>query len=147
MKRRQPRLSLIERALIEKQWHATAVEANVQALLSDDGIKLVNAAGRILFVVLGACIEEEADENEPAMVALRDAVDALHDQAQEAEVLPERRARLIAGLEVCSFLVSVLDRKNVIAAACDLALKMKRGHLTTEDFERLLKREVGTDAR
>lgn len=146
MKRRPPGLSLIERALIEKKWHATAVEASVQALLGDDSRRMVDAAGKILYVVLGACIAEEADENEPAMIALREAVDAVHDQAGEPVIPPERRARIIGGLEVCSFLVSVLDRKNVIAAACDLALKLRRGVITSEDFERMLKRKVGTDA-
>lgn len=146
MKRRQLGLSLIERALIEKQWHVTAVEAQVQAVASDDSHRMVNAAGKLLFVVLGACIAEEADENEPAMVAVREAVDAIHDQAGEPVIPPERRARIVAGLDVCAFLVSVLDRKNVVASACELHAKLKRGHLTTEDFERMLKREVGSHA-
>jgi hypothetical protein len=147
MKRRQYGPSLIERALIEKQWHATALEATVQALVSDDSARMVNAAGKILYVVLGACIAEEADENDPAMVAVREAVDAVHDQAGLYTVPPERRARIVAGLDVCGFLVSVLDRKNLIAAACELHAKLARGqYITTADFERLLKREVGSDA-
>lgn len=143
--RRRAGLSLIERALIEKQWHATAVEANVQALMSDDSDRMVNAAGRILFVVLGACIAEEASESEPAVLAVTAAVDAVHEQAGEPVVTPERRARIVAGLDVCGFLVSVLDRRNVVASACELELKLRAGHVNTSDFEALVARFAKTN--
>ncbi len=87
MKRRQPGLSLIERALVERDWHQTAVTAQIQALYGDNSEGMVDAAGRVMYVVLGAALEEGVSHDLPEIRVIRGAVNAVHDQAGE-EAIP-----------------------------------------------------------
>ena len=96
--------SPVERALIAKEWHATAVRAQIHAILGDDSDEFVNAAGRVMWVVLGAAIREDVDHDIPEVRILRGACNALYDQAGEASIDPTRRAAIRAGLEACFFL-------------------------------------------
>lgn len=137
-RRRTAALGLIERALIEKQWHATAVRAQIHAILGDDGHQFVNAAGRVLYVVLGALIAEDVDASHPDVRIVRGACNALYEQAGEPDIQPARRASLRSGLEACDRLVGGLQRKSMNDAACDLELKLRRSHLDWVAFEQLL---------
>jgi hypothetical protein len=137
MKRPQ-RLSLIERALIEQKWHATAVSAQIHALYGDSSDGMVNAAGRVLYVVLGAAIAEEVSQDLPELRIIRGAVNAVHDQAGEADIPAMRRRSIVIGLEAAERLIPTLQRRSLINAACDLALKMRRQHIHLSDFAALL---------
>ena len=137
--KRRPGLNMIERALIEQRWRQTAIQAEIQAVMSDDSDRMVDAAGRVLFVVLGACMAEEADQDSPALHSLYDGVEAVHEQAEEPVIVAARRARIIAALETCAFLIPLFDRKSLVDSACDLALKMRRQHIRLSDFEPLMK--------
>lgn len=132
------RLSLVERALIEKQWHATSVRAQIHAILGDDSDQFVSAAGRVLFVVLGALMAEDIDHDLPDVRIARGACNALYEQAGQPTIDPVHRASLRSGLEACERLVDGLQRKSLIDAACDLELKLKTGHLDWASFEPLL---------
>jgi hypothetical protein len=141
MKRRSrthARLSLIERAMIEKQWHATAVSAQIHALIGDDSREMVNKAGRVMYVALGAAIAEELDPDMPEIRILRGACNAVYDQAGEPEIPAARRASIVSGLEACERLIPALERKSLIDAACELALKMRGAHVHWSDFQHLL---------
>lgn len=131
---RRPGLSLIERALIEKQWHETAVSAQIHALIGDSSDGMVNAAGRVMFVVLGAAITEGISHEQPEIRIIRGAVNAVHDQAGEADIPAARRASIVSGLEACARLIPELQRRSLITAACDLTLKMRRQHIHYSDF-------------
>jgi len=137
-RRRTAALGLIARALIEKQWHATAVRAQIHAILGDDSDQFVAAAGRVLFVVLGALMAEDIDHDLPDVRIMRGACNALYEQAGVPVIDPTRRASLRSGLEACDRLVGGLQRKSLIDAACDLELKLKTGHLDWASFETLL---------
>ncbi|SEF28475.1 hypothetical protein ABL840_26830 [Variovorax sp. NFACC27] len=137
-RRRTTTLGLIARALIEKQWHATAVRAQIHAILGDDSDQFVAAAGRVLFVVLGALMAEDIDHDLPDVRIVRGACNALYEQAGVPVIDPTRRASLRSGLEACDRLVDGLQRKSLIDAACDLELKLKTGHLDWASFESLL---------
>lgn len=132
--RRRTSLSLIERAFIERDWHATAVVAQIHALAGDNSDKFVNAAGRIFFVVLGACIAEEVDSNTPELRILRGACNAMYEQAGEPVITPARRASMLAGLTAAEALIGGLERRSLIASACDLELKLRAGHINWHDF-------------
>lgn len=138
--RKQPsRLSLIERALIEKKWHATTVDAEILALIGDDSSRMVNAAGRVLYVVLGSAIAEDVDPEMVEFRIIRGAVNAVHDQAGEPEIPPARRQSIVRGLEACRDLIPLLERRTLVAAACELETKLKRQDVSLADFAALFK--------
>lgn len=138
MRQRRKGVSLIERALIERDWRATAVSAQIHALIGDNSNGMVNAAGRVLFVVLGAAIAEEVDAEQPEIRVIRGAVNAVHEQAGEADIPAARRASIESGLLAAERLVPLFARRSLVDAACDLELKLRRQHLHTSDFEALL---------
>jgi hypothetical protein len=142
--RKPPRLSLIERALIEKQWRETAVSAQIHALIGDNSDGMVNGAGRVMFVVLGAAIAEGISHERPEIRIIRGALNAVHDQAGEPQIPADRRASIISGLEACDRLIPELQRRSLINAACDLTLKMRRQHIHYSDFLALVEQGATT---
>ena len=56
MKRKPIGLNPVERAVIAQEWRHTALEAQMLAMCSLDSNQLVNKAGRMLYVVLGAAM-------------------------------------------------------------------------------------------
>ncbi len=136
--KRQPGLNLVERAVIANEWRHTALEAQILALCTLDGQKLVNKAGRMLYVVLGAAIAEEVSPDLPAIRIIRGAVNAVHDQAGEPEIPDTRRASIVSGLNAAAGLIPSLPRKSLVDAACDLAPKLRRDDVVLADFESIL---------
>jgi len=136
----------VERAIIAQQWEDTAVRANIHALMGDDSAHFVNAAGRVLFVVLGALIAEEVDPDMPEVRIVRGACNALYEQAGEPRITPERRASIRAGLEAASRLLEALPRKARVDAAVDLKLKLEHGDVNWRDYEALFARAQGSTA-
>ena len=148
MKRRNPRQSLVaravERAALAK-WRSMVAEdyrsilstAEIQAMQSDHSANLVNTAGRVLFVVLGAAVAEGVDDADPHMQAVIAAVNAVHDQAGVETIEQAHRDAIVHGLGVSVQLLEVLEHDNVVDAACELELKMQRQHITIDDFRSL----------
>ena len=136
---RQPRLSLIERALVEKEWHATNVRAQIHAILGDDRDEFVNTSGRVLYVVLGALIADQVDPDLPEVRIVRGACNALYEQAGAPTIADERRASIRAGLEACDRLIAAgLSRRSLTDAALVLEVKMRSANVLWGDFEHLL---------
>lgn len=135
---RPQRLSLIERALIEKEWHDTAVRAQIHAILGDDGHQFVNAAGRVLYVVLGALAADEVDGEVPEGRIIRGACNALYEQAGRPDIDDTRRASISAGLQAAERLLPALRRGSLIEAACELKLKLRFGHVNWTDFQQVM---------
>lgn len=130
-----PLVNPIERAYIAKEWSHVALEAQMLALCSLDSDKLVNKAGRMLFVLLGACIAEGVDHEDPNVRILRGAVNAVHDQAGKAVIPDQRRQSIVIGLQTASAMIPELNRKALVASACDLATKLRTGYVHLSDFE------------
>lgn len=140
MKRRRLQgFSILERALIERSWHERSTQAHIHALIGDDSDEFVNNAGRVMFVVLGACVTEEVDEDLLEVRILRGGCNALIEQKGEPVITPERRASIRSGLEACERLIEALPRPALVASACDLELKLRRGYVMASDFEARLK--------
>ncbi|MES2415110.1 MAG: hypothetical protein V4614_14990 [Pseudomonadota bacterium] len=136
--RRRPGLNLVERAVIANEWRHVALEAQMLAMCSLDGEKVVNKAGRMLFVVLGACIADGVEQDDPNIRILRGAVNAVHDQAGEKDIPHMRRQSIVIGLQTAAALIPELNRKSLVDAACDLALKLRAGDVKLSDFEAIL---------
>lgn len=136
---KRPRgLSLIERALIARDWHASAVEAQIHALIGEDSNAVVNAAGRLLFVVLGAAMADGVSPDHEELGAVRGGVNAVHDQAGVPDIPDARRVEIVNGLHAATRLLPELTQRSVVASAIDLELKLRRGDIRLSDFEALI---------
>ena len=131
-------LNPIEKAVIANEWRHVALEAQMLAMCSLDSKKLVDKAGRMLFVVLGACIAKGISHEDLSVRILRGAVNAVHDQAGETHIPDQRRQSIVIGLQTAAAMIPELDRKALVASACDLALKLRTGHVHLSDFEAVL---------
>ena len=137
---KQPtRLHPVERAIITRDWRAGVSLARIAAINSDNSDKMVDRAGRVLFVVLGAAMANSMHEDQWQMRILRGAANAVFDQAGEVHIPAERRAAIARGLEVAAELVPTFTHEQMTRAACDLALKLKTGHVHMSEFASLLK--------
>lgn len=139
--RRPAGLNLVERAVIANEWRHVSLEAQMLALCTLDSDKLVNKAGRMLFVVLGACIAEGVSHEDPNIRIIRGAVNAVHDQVGEKEIPRMRRQSIVIGLQTAAAMVPELSRKALVDAACDLTLKLRAGDVKLSDFEAILQSE------
>ena len=135
--RRQPKgLSLIERAVVEKQVRETFTAAQIHAMNGDDSDAMVKKAGTMFYVVLGAAITDGLDADMPEIRILRGACNALYEQAGESVIQSERRASIKAGLQACGRLLEVLDYDSVVNEAFKLHMLLKLGgHVDWRHFE------------
>lgn len=136
------RISPVERAIIVQQWRSTTTTAFIHCLIGENSHALVNQAGRVLFVILGAALAQGMRPDDPDIRVVRGAVNALHDQAGEPEIPESRRASIVSGLLACDRLRWQLDRKCINDAICDLALKLRGGDVRLEDFESIIHKEA-----
>jgi hypothetical protein len=131
---RSKSISPVERAVIAQKWHKSAVTANIHALIGDDSDALVNSAGRILYVVLGASIAEGIGPEQLEIRIIRGAVGALYDQVDSPTIPKDRRSSIVRGLQAANELIPMLERKNLVDSACELAMKLRRGDVLMSDF-------------
>ena len=141
MKRRQPlvAINLVERALIAQQWRQQVATSRIHALMGENSRELVDQAGRVFFVVLGAAISEGLSADLPELRVIRGAVNATHDQAGTELIDATRRASILAGLEAAARLLAVLPYSALVRSACELAAKLKHQDVMLTDFQSLLK--------
>ena len=133
-------MNLVLRAVIANKWAKTALNAHIHALIGNNSEKLVNEAGRVFFVVLGAIRADKIgviDPDEPDVRILRGAVNAVYDQAGEPVIDALRRASIVSGLLAAERLAALLDRRLLVDAACNLDAVLKRRHVLMSDFEGL----------
>lgn len=135
--KRVPNVSPIERMLIGQQWRRVTIEAEIHALMGEDSAKLVNAAGRVFFVCLGACIAEDVPLEMQEVADMMDGVEAVHDQTGEDEITPDRRARIVRGLGSAMALIEALPHAALVQSAVMLAIKMRRQDILLSDFHAL----------
>lgn len=121
------KLNPVQRAVIAKNWRKSMVDAKIHALIGGDSDKLVNYAGRIFFVVLGAACLSGMSGEEPDLGVVVEAVTALHEQAGKAEISDFHRSALVAGLEASSRIIGLCQHEAIVKSACDIELAMKNG--------------------
>lgn len=138
MRKRILRPSLIERALIEKEWHQTIIDAQIHALYGDNPQGLVDAAGRVLFVVLEAAIIDKYDFNRNDIQSISEAVVSMYDQVDDPEICQDRRARIMCGLEAAEQLIVMIQRGSLVQAACRLQERLHSNHIHLNDFDALI---------
>ncbi|WP_416406511.1 hypothetical protein RCH27_08480 [Paracidovorax citrulli] len=144
MKRRQPSaaVNMVERALIAHEWRANVATARIHALMGENPKALVNQAGRVFFVVLGAAMQQQLHEDQREIRIIRGAVNAVHDQAGVEPIDPMRRASILAGLETAVQLLAALPYPAIVQSACDLAAKLRRQDIRLEDLVLLVGRRA-----
>lgn len=138
MKKRSPRLSLIERALIERDWHQTAIVAQIHALYGNNSQGMVEAAGRVLFVVLEAVVTDDHQLDPDDLDLMQQTLIAMHDQVDDPEISSARRACITSGLQAAERVIPSLQRCSLISAACKLREKLKKSHIHLDDFNDLI---------
>ncbi|RZI69932.1 MAG: hypothetical protein EOP13_22675 [Pseudomonas sp.] len=138
MKKRSTRLSLIERALIERDWHQTAIVAQIHALCGNNSQGMVEAAGRVLFVVLAAVVADDHQLDSDDLNLIHQTLIAMHDQVDDPEISSTRRACIICGLQAAERIIPLLQRCSLVSAACKLKEKLKKSHILLEDFNDLI---------
>ncbi len=141
-RRRTFGLTPVERAMLVHRWQREAVAGQLHVLIGNDSDKMVNGAGRYFYVVLSACAAhlDVLSEDDPDIRILRGAVNALHEQAEEPEIVEERRAAILSGLQACQRLMPELSQRALSDAALDLELRLRRGDVTFSDFAVLVHR-------
>ncbi|VTU38382.1 hypothetical protein H4CHR_04411 [Variovorax sp. PBS-H4] len=149
-RRRTPRgPSLIERAVAAKvdreireaiavEVRSTFTSAQIHALTGSDSGEMVNKAGRMFFVVLGAAVADGLDPSLPEIRILRGAANAVYDQAGEEVITEASRASIVSGLLACERLLAELDFDSVTESAFELHCLLERGAVRWSDFEPLI---------
>jgi len=137
MKKQCKRISMVERAVIAQKWHQGAVSAQIHALIGDDSDVMIDSAGRILYVVLGAAIAEGVDPEQLELRIVRGAVNALYDQVDSIGIPADRRASIVRGLQAAGDLIPLLGRKHLVDSASILELKLRHGDVMMSDFQGL----------
>ena len=130
----------VERAIITRDWRAGVSLARIAAILSDNSDHMVQRAGTVFFVVLGAAVSAGWHEDDWQMRIIRGSVNAVYDQAGVEVITPERRASIGRGLQVAAEMVPTFTHEQLVHSACDLALKLKTGHVHISDFDALTMR-------
>lgn len=115
-------------------WHVNKFIDEIHILIGGDSDKLVEGAGRIYFVILGACMAQEIGADDPDVRILRGAVEAMHEQADNPVVDEVRRLSIVSGLWACNRLMGRLKRQNIVNSAGDLNRKLKAGDVRYSDF-------------
>ena len=132
------KIGMVERAVIAHKWRLGTVTANIHAMIGDDSDKMVNEAGRVLYVILGAAMAQKLSADTPEIRIIRGAVGALYDQVGLNAIPANRRASIVCGLEVASDLIKLLPGKALTDSACDLEIKLRGDHVMMSDFEEMV---------
>jgi hypothetical protein len=142
IRRRTFALNPVERAMLVFRWRREAITGHLHALIGDDSDKVVNGAGKIFYVVLGACAAHAADLDLDSadLRILRGAVNALHEQAEVPQIAEERRAAILSGLQACERLLPDLSQRALSEAALDLEIRLQLGDVRFSDFAVLVHR-------
>lgn len=138
MKKKPKGLGMVERAVIAQQWRSSVSTARIHALIGDDSLELVQQAGRVFFVALGAAIIEKVPDDDVEVRIMRSCVNALHDQAGVTAIDPMRRNSIKAGLEAAVRLLDRLPYPSIVKSACDLHVKELNKGVWTSDFRELI---------
>lgn len=111
--------------------------AQIHALIGGDPDKLASAAGRVIYVILGAAILDGLSADMPDLRIVRGAAGALYDLSGAECVADDLRGAVVSGLAACSRLFETLSSKHLAISACDLEIALNTGHLNWSAFEQL----------
>lgn len=99
MKRSPDQLDLVTKAVFRQRWTALGVQAQIHAVTGAHGANLVNLAGRLFYVALGAAAAANIDAEDIDMRVIRGAVNAMEHAAAAAEPSSQDKAGISSGLE------------------------------------------------
>lgn len=127
-------LTPVEHSVLVAAWKSEALTSRIHALIGDDSDKLVNGAGRVFFVIIGACAACGLHQDEPDIRILRGAVNALGEQAGEPEVQQQRRAGIVSGLQACDRLMPRLTQRALVGCGGGYAHPAAAGRCVLRGF-------------
>lgn len=125
-------------AMYVHRWRTDRVEAEIHALMGDDGLRLVNGAGRVFFVVLTAAAGAGMHDENQDMRIIRGAIEALHAQAENEQVNELHRAGIMSGLAACRRILPHLKQRDMADAALYMDARLKMGDVRYSDFQALI---------
>lgn len=129
----------IARKRVYDEWTAANTSARIQSLIGENAEQLVDSAGKVFYVVLGAAIALELDPEMVQLRIVRGAVNAL-TELSGMQTLPDGlRASIEAGLRACAELVDAMPSTALQHAAFELATVLKKGDVWSSDFDELLR--------
>lgn len=131
-------LNPVAAAVYAAQWKASTVSSRIHALIGGDSDKLVDGAGKIVFVVLTAAGRAGVSADDPDMRILRGTVEVLHEQAGEKDIPEIRRAGILSGLAACDRLLPLVKQRDLAEAALYLHARLERGDVRLSDFTQLI---------
>lgn len=132
---------IIEKAMAEKWVRELFASAKRLAQDGEDPRMLVNQAGKVFYLVLGAAVDDKLDADLPDMRILRGACNALSEQASESTVSDAHRGAMQSGLDACWRLMQVLNYDSVVNQGCFMQFVFRNRYaLNWDHFQNLLAR-------
>jgi len=132
-------LNLMEKAMIRKDWSIASTSAQIHAFTGNDASLVLDKAGRVLYVILGAAATSGYDRQHVDFRIVLGAINALHDQAGNPVLSELIRGSIIAGLYAAERIRASLNEDQIFKMACDLEMKLRRrGGVVLADFMELI---------
>lgn len=126
------RLSPVERAVIAAKWTATTWDANIHALIGANEHELTGKSGTVFYVALYLARKNCPESADARIVA--STVNAISGIAGTGRVDDMVRKTVASGLQAASRVYHAASHKQIVDAACDLELKLRKGHVHHSDF-------------
>lgn len=137
MTERNPVAQAAMRARINTELRHLRTRAGLHAYTGGDAGAVVDATGRLIYVVAYAAAMHGL-EHTPEASVLRGCANALADVAATPAALEAQRSAIISGLAAAERLMPHLHTWALAAGALELDALLHRGHLTTGSIDHLL---------
>ena len=131
---RNPIAQAAVRARIDRQVLELRTRAGLHAYTGGDAGAVVDAAGRLIYVVAHAC-GLHGLQDEPEARILRGCANALGDLAATPQALEQQRQSIISGLAAVERLMPRLHTWALTAGALELDNLLAHGDLTTGSID------------
>ena len=132
MKKRQPTIGLVERAVIARKWHDFAWHARVNTLIGDSAPTVINYVGRMVYVALGCAMATGIDPNDVDVRVLRGTANTLHDQIGNDDLV--FRQALQSGVEAAMRIADCVGTRVLAEQILKMEIRLQVGHLKHSDF-------------
>lgn len=134
MATRSLRLHPLERQRLRQVWSERTVNAGIHALATDDAQVVMAKVGTLLYVVLGAALLENLDQDAPDMRILRAAANVLGDLVGTEKLTHLQQATMSSALEALKRVVAALPEESLFIAASQAKRILAAGPVTQADF-------------
>lgn len=138
MATRHLRLNLFERQRLRQTWSERTVNAGIHALATDDAQVVMAKVGTLLYVVLGAAMLENLDQDAPDMRILRAAANVLGELVGTDKLTHQQQASMSSALEALKRIVAALSEESLFIAATEAKRILAAGPVSLADFQAMV---------